>query len=110
MVAFPICPWLCMGPVVPVPTQLPLEHTALAAITALETMQTHKQPLSNQVPIHSRVERVHIQVTCLAHGHSATPRQLRPAPKTSRSKVASRSHRATTPGMHDYGIIMYSDM
>ena len=37
---------------------------------ALESIQTHKQSLYNQVPIHSWVERVHIQVKCLPQGHS----------------------------------------
>ena len=37
-------------------------------------IRTHKQSLSNQVSIHSWVERVRIQVKCLAQEHSATPR------------------------------------
>ena len=73
------------------PAQLPGAHTAPAAIRALEAIQTHKRSLSNQAPIHSWVERVHIglQVRCLAQGHGVTPRQPRPAPETSRSKAPS---------------------
>ena len=67
-----------------------------AAITALETIQIHKQSMSNQVPIHSWVERVHLQVKCLAQGHSAALRQLRAPPATSRSKLYSRGA-ATVP-------------
>ena len=66
----------------------------------METIQTQKQSLSNQVLIYSWVERVHMPVKCLAQGHSATLRQPRPEPKTSRSKVADHSHRATTPCMY----------
>ena len=64
---------------VPVPTLLPGERKAYgpAAITALVTIQTHKQSLSSQVS-HSWVERVHMQVRCLAQGHSAKPQQPRP--------------------------------
>ena len=57
------------GPVhfsVQYPTQLPGEHTAPAAIPVLVIIQTHEQSLFNQVPIHSWVKRVHMQVKCLA--------------------------------------------
>ena len=47
---------------------------------------TRKQSLSNQVPIHSWVEKVHMQVKCLAQGHSAKPLQPRPVPKAFQSK------------------------
>ena len=47
---------------------------------ALKPIQTRKQSFRNQVLIHSWVERVHMQVKCLAQGHSATLKQLRPAP------------------------------
>ena len=53
-----------------------------AAIAELVTIQTHKQSLSNQVPIHSWVSREHIWVKCLVQRHSATkirtPRPLDP--------------------------------
>ena len=70
-----------------------------AAIVALVTIQTQKQSLSNQIPSHSWVERVHTQVKCLAQGHSDTPQQSRPVPKVSQFQVAGRrhSHRAMTP-------------
>ena len=71
-----------------------------AAITALVTIQTHKQSLSNQVPVHSWVQRVHIQVKCLAQGHSAKPRQPKPAPKTLQSKVAGHIVTAMTRCMY----------
>ena len=45
----------------------------------------------------------------LAQGHSATPRELRPAPETSRFKVTSRSHRVTTPSMCIECICRYRD-
>ena len=91
-----VFPWL-WDLSIPVPTQLAGEHTASVAITALETIQTHKQSLSNQVLIYSWVERVHIQVKCLVQEHNATPPQPRPVPEISRPKVTGRSHRATTP-------------
>ena len=69
-------------------------------ITALVTIQTHKESLSSQVPIHSWVERVHIQVKCLAQGHSATLQQLRPIPKISQSSVTGHSHHAMMPCMY----------
>ena len=71
-----------------------------AAIRALVTIQTHKQSLSNQAPIHSWMKRVHMQVKCLSQGHSATLRRPRPVPKISQSKVAGRTHRATTTYMY----------
>ena len=58
-----------------------------AAITVPVTIQTHKQSLPNQVPIHSCVERVDMQVKCLAQGDSATPHHPRPIPRTSQSKL-----------------------
>ena len=85
----------------PVPAQLPGEHTALLPFCkVLVTIQTHKQSLFNQVPIHSWVKRVHMQVKCLAQGHSVTPWQLRPVPKASQSKVAGHSHHPTMPCMY----------
>ena len=90
----PSLPWGVQGP------------TALAAITALEIIQTHKQSPSNQVglPVHSWVKRVHIiQLKCLAQEHSAIPRQPR-------SQVAGGSHRvATTPGRCMQYTIRYRD-
>ena len=59
-------------------------------------LQTHKQSLSNQVPTHSWLKRLRIQVKCPAQGHSLTQRQPRPAPETSRSKVAARNNCPTT--------------
>ena len=55
--------------------------------------------ICNQVPVptDSWVERVYIQVKCLAQGRTETPRQPRPATEISRSKAAGRSHRAATP-------------
>ena len=66
----------------------------------LETIQTCKQSLSNQVLIHSWVETVHMQVKCLAQGHSATSWQPIPMPKTSQSNVAGHSLCAMTPCMY----------
>ena len=87
------------------PTQLPEEHTVLLPLFKVRvTIQTHKQSLSNQVPIHSWVATVHMQVKCLVQGQSATLQQLRPVLKTSQSKVAGHSDRATTPCMHVYGV------
>ena len=60
-----------------------------AAITTPVTIQIHKRSLSNQVPIHSWVKRVYIKVKCLIQGHSATPRQPRPVPKTFQSIVTA---------------------
>ena len=60
-------------------------------------------------PIHSWVKRVHIQVKCLAQGHSAKLRQLRPASKTFQSKVAGHSHRAMMPCIMEYISEMYSN-
>ena len=81
-----------------------------AAIMALVTIHTHKQSLSNQVPIHSWVEKVHIHMKCLPQGHSAKPRQPRHVPKTFRSKVAGHSHRALTTRMYmKYIVFMYRD-
>ena len=42
--------------------------------------QSHRQSLSNQVPIHSWVERVHMQVKCLAQEHNAATPQQRVEP------------------------------
>ena len=67
------------------------------AISLLEIIQTHKQSPSNQVSIHSWVERVHVQVECLAQGHKAALRHPRPVSETSRSKVTGHSYRKTTP-------------
>ena len=86
---------------VPVPTQLP------AAIRALETVQAHKQLLSSQVPAHSWVERVHIQVKWFAQWYSAILRQSIPVLETSLSKVTGRSHHVTTPCMYMEYIIRY---
>ena len=47
-------------------------------LKGLVTVQTRKQSLSYQVPIHSWVERVHIQLKCLAQGHSAHRRSRDP--------------------------------
>ena len=61
--------------------------------------------------IHSWVERVHIQVKCFAQGHNATPRQPRPAPETSQSKMAGRNHRATTSCIHVcYGLGLHTQI
>ena len=59
------------------------------------------------VPNHSWVKRVHIQVKCLAQGHSVTPRQERPVPKTSRSKLVGR---ATGPRCLACTWSVYSDI
>ena len=66
--------------------------------------------IQNQVRTHSWVERVHIQVKCLAQGQSATPRQPKPQPDTSRSKVAGYSHRITTHCMYMEYIVRYRDL
>ena len=48
-----------------------------------------------------------MQVKCLAQGYSATPREPRPIPKTSQSKVAAHSHHATRPCMYmEYNYIL----
>ena len=57
---------LLMRPVCSRTNSTPLEAYSPAAITVLEAFQTHKQSLSNQATNHSWVERVHIQVKCLA--------------------------------------------
>ena len=77
-----------------------------AAITALVTIQAHKQS-----GIHySWVERMQMQVKCLVQGHSATPRQPRSVLKISQSKVTGHNHRATTPCMRmGYIFWMYRD-
>ena len=81
-----------------------------AAITTLLTIQTHKQSRSNQVPIYSCVERVYIQMKCLAQGHSAKLRQPRPVPKTLQCKVAGHSHRAMMPCIYmEYIFYMYRE-
>ena len=53
-----------------------------------------------QITILSWVERVHIQVKCLAQRHSATLWQPRPVPKAFQSKVAGHSRRPMTPCMY----------
>ena len=68
---------------------------------ALVVIQTYKQSLSSQVPIHSWVQKMHMQVKCFAQAHSATPRQPRPVPKTSyQPTIAGHTHRAMTPRMN----------
>ena len=69
----------------------------LLPFSALRTAQSHKPSLSNQVPIHSWIERVHMRVKCLAQRHDATTPQLRIVPGTSRSKVDRSNHCATMP-------------
>ena len=98
-----------MGPVHSSNSSTIWETYSPAAITALETIQTHKQSLSTQVPTHSWVGRVHIQMKCLAHGHSATPRQPGLAPETSLSRVAGRSHHVTSPSMYMEHAFRYRD-
>ena len=78
----------------------PLGAYSPTAIMVLVTIHTHKQSLSNYVPIHSWVERAHIKVKCLAQGHSAELQQPRPVPKTFQSKVAGHSHRALSPCLY----------
>ena len=83
MAAFTLFPWL-WDLFTPVPNQLPGEHTAPAAITALKTIQTHKQSLSNQVTIHSWVERVNMyntgEVSCPMTSPHHSNQDLHPKP------------------------------
>ena len=87
-------PWL-QDLFIPVPNQLPGEDTVLPPFwKALVTIQTHKQSLSNQVPIHSWVERVHMQVKCLAYGHHTMHTV---AAKTHTKGLSIESHRPQSP-------------
>ena len=90
---------LVTGPVRSSANSTPWGAYSPAAITALVTIHAHQQSLPNQVPIHSWVKRVYIQVKCLAQGHSAKQWHPRPVPKTFQSKVAGHSHRALPPCM-----------
>ena len=94
-----------MGPVHSNANSTPWGTYSPAAITGLENIETHKQSLSNQVPIHCWVERVHVQVKCLAQGHRATPWQPRPPrPRDPKWRVE-----ATAPRRNAYIWRIYSD-
>ena len=67
IVAFTIVP-LVTGPVHSRINSNPWGAYNPDAITALESIQTHEQSLSGQVPIHSWVSRVHMQVSVLPKG------------------------------------------
>ena len=93
----------------PVASQLPGEHTARLPYSSAHrslfnpqnySVQSHRQWLSNQVPIHAWVERVHMEVKCLAQEHNVTPPQLRVVPGTSRSSFDRSNHCATTSRLH----------
>ena len=95
-----------MGPVCSSASSTPWEHTAPTPIWHWNLFKHSSKSLSNQVPIHSWVERVHVQVKGLAQGHSATLQQPRPEPKTSQSNVAGHSHCTTTPCMHMHTVTL----
>ena len=62
-------PWL-QDLSIPAPAQLLVEHTALLPSRRWQTVQTYQESLSNQVPIHSWVLRVHTHtggVPCPSH-------------------------------------------
>ena len=80
---------LVTGPVHSITSSTPWGAYSPAAIMALVTIQTHKQSLSNQVPIHSQVSRVHIQVKCPAKdiAPNCNSRDPYPRPFSPKSKA-----------------------
>ena len=67
----------------------------------------YKQSLSNQVPIHSWIERVYMQVKCLSKGHSATPRQSRPVQECTYWKRMTTSLADLVSVMHWVAVPQY---
>ena len=88
-------PWMVIGPVFSHTNSTLRGAYSIAGIKALNYSRIkQQQSLSNQVPSHSWVKRVHIWVKCLAQWQNTTQslQWPRPIPGTSWSQVASCSH------------------
>ena len=90
-------PWL-QNLFIPVPAQLPEEHTALLLFFQSTDNYSNTQAITVQPGTHSLLgwESAHAG-QCPAQGYSATLQQQRPIPKTSQSKVIGHGHCAMMP-------------